>query len=222
MSTSRIRAVLWDMDGVIADTGPYHFAAWQHVFTRQNVQFTEQDFQRHFGQRNDTIIRSTLGEQAPDTVVLKIADEKEAKYRELVRSNVQALPGALKLIRMLSAWGFRSAITSSAPLENIQLILNEMGIADEFDTIVSGRDVTEGKPSPQIYLCAAEKLDAAPGCCIVIEDAVAGVRGARAAGMACIAVTTTHPAEHLQDANTVVTTLETVDSAMLDSLLDCK
>jgi beta-phosphoglucomutase family hydrolase len=203
-------AVLWDLDGVIADTGIYHFHAWQDVFRKRGVNFTGEEFQRHFGQRNDTIIKSALGENLPPEEIDTIASEKEQNYRRRVARNITPLPGAAGLIRQLHEQGIKEAIASSAPLENIQLILRGLSLEDCFQTIVYGREVSEGKPSPQIFRLAARKLGAAPENCVVIEDAVAGVAAAKRGGMKCVAVTNTNPRRRLKEADLIVDTLEAV------------
>ncbi len=217
---SKAKAVIWDMDGVIADTGPYHLKAWQAVFGKRGVNFTPEDFQRNFGQRNDTIIRDTLGDRIAQTELEAIAREKEETFRSLVRENITPLPGALELIRSLGEHGFRIALGSSAPIENIQLVTQGLGIDNYFQAIASGREVTEGKPSPQGFLLAAQKLGVEPGECIVIEDAVAGVAACQRAGMRCLAVTNTHPRERLAHADLIVDSLEEVTPTDLENLLD--
>ena len=218
MPENGLKAVIWDMDGVIADTGSYHCLAWQGVFRKRGVNFTDDDFKRNFGQRNDTIIRDTLGEGISSDEVDTIANEKEEDYRQRVARNIRPLPGAIELMRLLRGKGVKMAIASSAPMENIQLIIRGLGISNCFQTIVWGREVTEGKPSPQGYLLAAKKLTVEPQNCVVIEDAVAGVAGARRAGMKCVAVTTTHPQASLKEADLVVDTLEAVGVGDLEGL----
>jgi len=214
------KAVIWDMDGVIADTGPYHLKAWQKVFQKRGVNFTEEDFKHNFGRRNDTIIRNTLGEQIPQSEVDAIAREKEKTFRKLARQNVKPLPGAIKLIKSLSEHGFKIALASSAPIENIRLVTRSLDINNYFQAIVSGRDVTEGKPSPQGFLLAAQKLGVEPKQCVVIEDAIAGVAACERAGTHCIAVTNTHPKESLRGADLIVDTLEAVNINDLEELLN--
>ena len=214
------KAVIWDMDGVIADTGPYHFKAWQEVFHIRGINFTEENFQRYFGQRNDTIIRNVLGEDLSPSEVDAIAGEKERNYRQRVSRHIKPLPGAIKLLKSLSEHGFKVALASSAPMENIQLVTQGLGINNHFHSIVSGRDVSEGKPSPQGFLLAAKKLGISPQNCIIIEDAVAGVTAAKRAGMRCIAVTNTHPRESLTGADLVIDTLEAVSVTDLEQLIE--
>jgi beta-phosphoglucomutase family hydrolase len=222
MTEKTIRAVIWDMDGVIADTGTYHCLSWQFALNKQGKTFTEEDFQHVFGQRNDTIIRKVMGREVTQTEIDSIANDKEVFFREAVKSNVKPFPGVIALLKTLTINGISSAIASSAPLENIRLILVEAGVADYFQAIVFGREVSEGKPSPQVYLKAAQKLGAEPANCIVIEDAVAGVEGAKRAGMRCIAVTNTHEADGLSKADLVVDSLEKVGIHELERLFNLK
>ncbi|MEE9399228.1 MAG: HAD family phosphatase [Dehalococcoidales bacterium] len=210
MSSAKLEAVIWDMDGVIADTAPYHFKAWQRVFPKRGAKFTIQDFKQHFGQRSDKIIRDTVGGDVSAEEVDAIAAEKEAIFRQEVAQHIKALPGAIELISSLSKNGVRMAIASSAPMENIQLIIRELGIADYFQVIVWGREVAESKPSPLGFLLAAERLEVGPENCAVIEDAVAGVTAAKRAGMKCLAVTNNHTRESLREADLIVDALELV------------
>ena len=212
------KAVIWDMDGVITDTAPHHFKAWQGVFSRRGLGFSERDFKRHFGQRNDTILRDMLGDITPPETAA-IADEKEENFRREAHNNVKPLPGAIELMKSLKSHGYRQGLGSSAPLENIELIIGELGIAEFFPVIVSGSEVKEGKPSPQGFLLVAERLGVKPRNCVVIEDAVAGVAAARRGGMRCIAVTNTTPKARLSEADLVTDSLERVTINDVASLL---
>ncbi len=219
MPRSSTKAVIWDMDGVIADTAPYHLKAWQQVFQKREVNFTEEDFRRKFGQRNDTIVRKTLGQSTPQSEIDAITTEKESNFRNMVRQRIKPLPGAINLIKSLAEHGFKVALASSAPIENIQLLTRGLGINGYFQAVISGRDVTEGKPSPQGFLLAARRLGVKPENCIVIEDAIAGVSAAQKAGMRCLAVTNTHPRASLKEADLIVDTLEEVSTNDLEGLL---
>ncbi len=218
MSRNNVGAVIWDMDGVIADTAPYHFGAWQETLRSRGVDFTEEDFRRGFGQKNDNIIRDNLGEATSQGEIDAIAREKEGNFRRRIRHSIKALPGAVELITSLNERGFKLALASSTPIENIRLLLNGLGISACFRAIVAGEDVTEGKPGPQCFLLAAQRLEIEPERCIVIEDAVAGVAAAGRAGMHCIAVTTTNPRTSLMEADLVVDTLELITVDDLERL----
>jgi beta-phosphoglucomutase family hydrolase len=220
MSGRNSRAVIWDMDGVIVDTASKHYQAWQYSFQKRGFILTWDEYRNLFGRRNDTIIRTVMGQELPQKGVDEVSAEKEAYYSRIIRGNIRPLPGAVELIRSLPDHDFRSAIASSALKDNIEYVLQTIGVREFFQAVVAGRDVVESKPSPQIYLLAAERLGVNPRHCIVIEDAVAGVEGAKRAGMNCIAVTTTHPREKLAIADLVVDTLASVSVADLEKLLN--
>jgi len=220
MPAGKIRAVIWDMDGVIVDTAPYHLTAWQEAFGKRGVEFTEADFRHSFGQRNDAIIKSTLGEDTSQELIEAISQEKETCFRQRIQQHIQPLPGVLELMKSLKGHGFKMALASSAPIENIHLLTKSLGINDCFQAIISDRDVTKGKPDPQVFKLAARKLGVAPEDCVVIEDAVAGVTAARKAGMRCLAVTNTHPADSLAAADLIVDTLEEVSVPDLEGLIN--
>jgi beta-phosphoglucomutase family hydrolase len=220
MRNSSLKAVLWDMDGVIADTGSYHFQAWKFAFRQQGINFSEQDFKNVFGQRNDTIVRKTLGMDLPLAQVDSILDIKENHFRQIVRQHLKSFPGVINLLGLLKEQNIASAVASSAPLENILLVLNSLAIKDYFQAIVYGQEASEGKPSPKIFLLAAQKLNVEPYNCVVIEDSVAGVAGAKRAGMRCIAVTNSHSKAELVEADRVVGSLLEVNLIDLESLFN--
>ena len=217
---NELEAVLWDMDGVIADTGPYHLKAWQEVFQKRGFNYSDEVFQRNFGKRNDTIVRSIIGDGASSAEVDAITAEKEAVFRQKAAAKVKPFPGAIELLKSLREYGVKIALASSAPIENIQLVIQDLGIDNCFAVIVWGREVTEGKPSPQGFLLAAQRLGVEPKNCVVIEDSVAGVTAAKRAEMRCVAVTNTHPRKGLMEADLVVDSLETVSVADLAGLFN--
>jgi len=212
------KALIWDLDGVIADTAPFHFRAWQRVADDRGITFTEADFRQTFGKRNPEIIAEKFGDVSPQEAE-EIARTKEEVFRRIAKQSITPFPGALSLLLSVRAAGWSTALASSTPPENIRLILASLEIAGLFDAVVSSADVNKGKPDPESFLLAAERLGVAPGDCVVIEDAVAGVAAAKNAGMKCIAVTNTHPEEKLADADKVVDTLEGITPEAVGSLL---
>ena len=205
------KTILWDMDGVISDSYSFHFAAWQETFAKRGIEFTKEDFTHLFGTRNDFIIGSIMGKELSERDVKIMVQEKEEAFRRKATGRIQPFPGVLRLLNALKKGNFRLGLVSSAPRENIDLALGELNLAGIFNCIVSGQEVSEGKPSPQIYLLAAEKLQATPNDCVVIEDSPLGVKAAKTAGMKCLAVTNTHHRENLREADTVVDSLQNVD-----------
>ena len=217
---SKSKAVIWDMDGVIVDTALYHLEAWQAAFQKRGVNFTEADFRHGFGQRNDSIIRGILGADVSSSQVDAISREKEESFRRSIVGRLRPLPGVTGLMTALKEQGFKMALASSAPIENIHLVIRTLNIGSCFEAIVCDKDVTEGKPSPQAFLLAAERLGVEPGKCVVIEDAITGVTAAKRAGMYCLAVTNTHPRRCLMEADLVVDVLEKVSAGDIERLFN--
>jgi len=205
------KTFLWDMDGVITDSASFHLAAWQETFAKRGSKFNKDDFTKFFGTRNDFIIHSVLGRKLGQKDVATIAEEKEENFRHRIKGNIKPLPGVIKLLNTIKQGSFKLGLASSAPKENIDLVNSELDLQKYFDCIISGREVAESKPSPQIYLLAAQKLGAEPGDCVVIEDSPFGVKAAKTAGMRCLAVTNTHSEQDLQEADRLVNSLENVD-----------
>ncbi len=220
MAKDDVKAVIWDMDGIIADTAQYHHNGWQIVFRKRGINYTKADFRRNTGKRSDTIIREVFGEKIPQNEITEIIQEKDETFRQLMGQTIKLFPGVLKLIISLKEHGFKIAIASSAPMENIQLITRSLKIDNRFDAIISGWEVTKGKPHTQTFLLAAEKLGVAAENSIVIEDAISGVTASKRAGMRCIAVTNTTSREELREADLIIDTLEEITIDDLNRLLD--
>ena len=182
-----IREALWDVDGTLVDTAKEHLRAWQRLTAELGWPFSEADFARTFGWRNPEILRSLFDPAMSDAAVAEIGLRKETLYRESIAGGrVPLLPGVERLLKDLQAAGIRQVVGSSAPRANVTLLLTQAGIMDFFADIVTGDDVTKGKPDPEVFL---KGIATSPELCVVFEDAVAGVQAAKAAGMSCIAVT---------------------------------
>jgi beta-phosphoglucomutase len=205
------KAILWDMDGVIADSYSFHFAAWQETFAKRGIKFTKEDFTKLFGTRNDFIIGSIMGRELPERDVKIMVQEKEEKFRRKATGNIKPFPGAVRLLNAIKKGNFKLGLVSSTPKENIDLVLSELNLEGMFDCIVFGQEVSESKPSPQIYLLAARELEVTPNDCLVIEDSPLGVKAAKTAGMKCLAIANTRPRQKLQEADKVADSVEDVD-----------
>jgi beta-phosphoglucomutase len=185
--------VLWDLDGTLVDSAALHFEAWRAVMADLGKPFDEAAFSHSFGKRNDTILRELLHVEAPDDEIRRIGDDKEERYRALVRRHgAPLLPGARQWLEKLKATGWRQALATSAPPANIEATLVPLGLQDHFDAVVSAEEVGRGKPDPLIFLTAAERLRLPPSRCVVVEDAPAGLEAARRGGMASIGVRSGH------------------------------
>jgi beta-phosphoglucomutase len=187
------RAVLWDVDGTLIDSAEYHWLTWRETLSNEGFTLTRDRFDASFGRRNDEILRSYFGSDLPASEIERISSAKEGRYRELVLTRgIEPLPGVRRWLGRLKAEGWRQAIASSAPRVNLEAILTALGIASYFDAVASAEDVERGKPDPQIFLVTAAKVGVPPARCVVVEDAPAGIEGARRAGMRSIGVLSSH------------------------------
>lgn len=207
------------MDGVIVDTEEFHYRSWRRLFSELGKRLTKKQFLERFGMKSVEILRLSLGQRPPEELT-GLARRKEEYYRQEASGKVKALPGVLSTIEQLRRAGFRMALASSAPLVNINLIIDSLGMRDCFDAIVSGDEVKAGKPDPEVFLEAARRLGVPPMRCVVFEDAIAGVQAAKAAGMHCVAVTNSNPRDRLVAADVVVDSLEEIPFQRLERLLD--
>jgi beta-phosphoglucomutase family hydrolase len=214
-----VKAVIWDMDGVIVNTLDFHWEATRDFFREHGVETTKEEFLPTFGVRFEEVIRDWLpGEHSSDELA-QMVEHKEGLFRKIAKGHIRSLPGAIKLIKSLRNEGFRLAIGSSTVRANIELVLSELGVKDCFDEIVSAEDVEKGKPDPSMFLDAARRLGALPSKCVVIEDSVAGVEAAKAGGMKCVAVTNTRTGEDLHQADVIVESLEGLGPKDFDRLI---
>jgi len=209
------RGIIWDLDGVIVDSAPFHFETWREFAAARGRVYTEEDFRQTFGMRNQDILLYIFGEKLERGVLETWSHEKEERFRSLIRGSVEPLPGVLTLVRALDTAGYQQAIASSTPLKNIHLILKGLAILDFFDVIISGEDVVRGKPDSEVFLKVAKAMSLDPERCLVIEDAAVGIEGAKRAGMKSIGVTNTLPGERLSSPDLVVGSLEEVDPKII-------
>jgi beta-phosphoglucomutase len=211
------RAILWDVDGTLVDSAEYHWLTWREALARERFQLTRAQFDASFGQRNDTILRGYFGADLPDAEVARIGGLKEELYRELVRTRgIEPLPGVTRWLARLKADGWRQCVASSAPRANLDAITAALRLGDYFDGMVSAEEVKHGKPAPDIFLAAAAKFACEPVRAVVVEDAPAGLEGARRAGCRTVGVLTTHAA---LNADTVVASLAELRADAFDQLV---
>jgi len=219
--TDRPLAVIFDMDGVLVDSYRAHLQSWQFMADELGKGLTEAQFVATFGRTSREIIAEHWG--ADFLTREEIADfdrRKEALYRQLVIQDFPVMDGAIELIGDLHAAGFRLAVGSSGPPENVALAVERLDAARFFDVLVTGKDVHRGKPDPQVFLVAAERLGVPPADCAVVEDAPVGILAANAAKMASIAlVSTGHTPESVSDARLVVRTLRELSPARIAALI---
>jgi beta-phosphoglucomutase len=196
-------AILWDLDGTIVDTKDCHFFTWKYAMKKHGIELEKGTFEASFGRNNAAIIPSFLGYQPDEHLLAEIINDKEGLFREIAPMETKLVPGVEDWLATAGSLHFAQAIASSAPMENIAMMLKNFKLKQYFDAIISGTTLP-AKPEPDIFLVAADNLSCSPIDCLVIEDSLAGVAAAKSAGMQCIAVTTTHPRDELGEADLVV------------------
>jgi len=212
-------AIIWDMDGVLVNTGEYHYQSWKQTFDELGMSFSREQFRATFGMNNAGILEIICGENLPADQEDKISERKEELFRQAIKGKAKLLPGVEKALKNFSEWHLKQAIASSAPPKNIEVLVKELEIGKYFDATVSGFDIL-GKPDPGVFLKTARQLGVEPERCVVIEDAIAGVEGANRAGMKCIAVTTTNTTDALSKADLIFDNLEELTQHTLFKLFE--
>jgi beta-phosphoglucomutase len=182
-----VGAVLWDLDGTIADTSDLHFEAWQDTLAARQIEYSRADFERDFGRSNPELLADLLPALGREEHI-HIAVDKENAYRRAMVGRVTVLPGVLKWMAAFRKAGIPQIVCSSGPMGNIAGTIAELGIADTFLALVSGIHVPRGKPAPDLFLRGASVAGVLPERCLVIEDSLHGIVAAARAGMRCVVV----------------------------------
>lgn len=216
--------MIFDFDGVIIDSHEAHKQSWFSLADELGKTLTDAQFTESFGMRNQAIIPGlfTWADADDATRIQQLADRKESLYRQSLRtSGLDPLAGIVDLLDSLDGAEMPRAIGSSTPHENIRTALELCRLSGRFHSITAAEDVSRGKPDPEVFLLAAKSLGVEPAQCVVFEDAHVGIAAARAAGMKCIAVTTTHARETFGDsADRIIDSLSEVTAADIIHLLD--
>lgn len=182
-----MKAVIFDMDGVISDSQPIHAELEELLLKEHGIYMTAADLTKEYaGVPDRQCAEIIFAKHGKEVDLDKFVENKWRKIMEFAKGRVVAIEGVLDLIQNLRANNFRLAIASSSKPEFIDLIVGELKIKDKFDAITAGTEVEKGKPSPDIFLLAAKKLGVDPAGCTVIEDAKHGVQAAKRAGMRCV------------------------------------
>jgi HAD superfamily hydrolase (TIGR01509 family) len=188
---SPLLGVVFDLDGTLVDNMPFHVEAFARFSVRHGLPPLDTEMRgRLDGKRNRDIFPILFGQPLDDATLLGYEDEKEGLYRELSRGGLRPLRGLVPLLDALAARSVAAGVATSAPAANVVHTLAELGLAARFSAVVRSDEVVHGKPAPDVFLETARRLGVPPSACIAFEDAPAGVIAAQAAGMTCVALTT--------------------------------
>ena len=205
------------MDGVLLDSQTAHFIAFREVMEKYGFEVSDAAFKPTFGMTNEQVIRHVSGERFTDAQVETICREKDEQFRVVIAKEAEFMVGVEDWLAQFRNTGVRQALASSGSWENIYTILEALQARPYFDAVVSGEDCAS-KPDPAVFLRAADQLEIEPSACLVVEDSIAGIQAAAAAGMKCLAVATTYPLERLPQTDLLLPDLTGLTAEMLAEL----
>ncbi len=218
IDTEKYKAVLFDLDGVIADTMPLHYEAYRQAFAKYGIQVTPLEIYRTEGMPSMEVGKAIVkekGARLTDEQVKDLIDDKREIYRALAAKDAKAFPGVPETLRMLRENGIMLALITGSNSKSVARVIKRVGLDGAFDTIVTGDDNARGKPYPDPYLKGMEKLGVSPDKCVVVENAPLGIQAARAAGVGyVIGVTTTLPEQYLEGADDVMRSFADIEECL--------
>jgi len=199
-------AVIFDMDGVICHTNPYHSMAFREFFSGRNLAPTDEEFATHmFGKSNSYILSHFFNRPVSGEELLQLEEEKESLFRKIYEPHIDPIAGIVPFITDLYDQGVKLGVATSAPKANLDLILSKVPIAEKMGSILASEDVKKHKPDPEVYLKSAANLGIAPSNCVVFEDSFSGVSAALNAGMRVVGVLSSHTESELPPCNMYIT-----------------
>ncbi len=205
-------AVIFDMDGVIAHTNPYHADAFRQFFDKYEVPYTDQEFEDHmYGKHNSYIMKYFFKREIQGDELRHLEDEKEGLFREIYRLHIEPITGFLEFLAALKAAGFHTGVATSAPRANLDLIMDGLEFESQMESILASEDVQLHKPNPEIYLKSADNLGVKPENCVVFEDSYSGVSAAINAGAKVVGVLSSHTKEQLPPCQHYISNYHDVD-----------
>ena len=193
---------IFDMDGVVIDSNPYHKIAWGKFLSGQGIPCDDELFDNVLsGRTGPTSLRMLFGEELSEEKLERFLEEVDTNYQTILRDTEDVMPiaGIHEFLDQISSNGYRLALATSAPTLNIELGLQKLKLENRFEHIVGKVDVTHGKPHPEVYLTALERLGLPARNCIVFEDSRAGIRSALKAGIKVVGIASGHSREELLD-----------------------
>lgn len=212
-----IDTILFDMDGVICHTNPYHSKAFQAFFQKRGMNPSEEEYAAHmYGKSNSYIFSHFMGRPVKGEELQSYEDEKEGLFREIYAKHVKPIDGYLEFLNLLVDKEYKLGVATSAPIANMDMILDTLQIRSVFGSTLGSEDVTIHKPDPEVYLKSASNLSASPKSCLVFEDSHAGVSAAINAEMKVVGVLSSHTETELPPCDTHI---NRYDSSLIDFIL---
>jgi beta-phosphoglucomutase len=196
------KAVIFDMDGVICHTNPFHSKAFDLFFKKRGVYASGQDYKDHmYGKSNAYILSYFLNRKIEGQELLDLEEEKESLFREIYAPEVEPIAGFLEFLSILKSNGIKTGVATSAPRANLDLIMGTLGFESQMESIMASENVSKHKPDPEVYLTSAINLKVEAAECIVFEDSFSGVSAGLNASMQVVGVLSSHTKDELPPCN---------------------
>lgn len=212
------KAVIFDMDGVICHTNPFHSMAFKKFFAKRDIYPTDEEFELHmYGKSNSYIMSHFFGRKIAGEELLELENEKEGLFRELYMDKIDPIAGFQDFFQQLKINQFLTGVATSAPFANLQMIAGALSLINRMESILASEDVTKHKPDPEVYLKSASNLRIEPEFCVVFEDSFSGVTAAKNAGMKVVGVLSSHSKSELPVCDMYISDFNEVDA---DKVLD--
>ncbi|MGJ1268083.1 HAD family hydrolase [Sphingobacterium spiritivorum] len=214
-------AVIFDMDGVICHTNPYHAKAFEAFFNKYNIESSEQEFQDHmYGKHNSYIMSYFFKRPVEGEELLRLEFEKEDMFRQIYKSEIMPIARFPEFLDELKQEGFKTAVATSAPKANLDLIVEGLQFGPKMESMLSSENVTKHKPDPQVYLLTAERLGIDPSQCLVFEDSYSGISAALNAGMKVVGVLSSHTREQLPPCDAYISDYTEITAQKVKELIN--
>lgn len=212
-------AVIFDMDGVICHTNPYHSLAFKSFFKKRDLHPSNEEFALHmFGKSNSYILKHFLGREVVGEEFKAFEFEKESLFREIYADNIETIPGYLDFLISLKSNNFKTGVATSAPRANLNLIMNFLGFENHMESILASENVKKHKPDPEVYITSALNLNVPISNCVVFEDSFSGISAALNAHMKVIGVLSSHTKEDLPPCDLYINDYSEINSEIILNL----
>lgn len=224
LNSSLPAAIIFDMDGVLVDSNPFHVRKWVGLLQAHGIPFNEQELPKIvLGPPNRVTFAHYMSKGFTSEEITALSEELEENFRRAIGPHARALPGVRRFIKECHAHGMLMAVASAAVAKNVHFLVSALGLREYFREMLTGDEVSQPKPNPEVYLKTAQKLRVKPEECVVFEDSFVGIEAAKRAGMKCVAIASTFPADDLRretQADLIVPSFEGVSLPTLRHLFN--
>ena len=211
-----IKGIIFDMDGTIVDSLPYHHEAWKIFFNENKVENFSEKLNQYKGGGTLDLMRTVYGNQYSKKELKKMSEDKEMIFRKIYKGEIKQILGFKKFLDELKSKDIMVGLASNAIRKNVSMIINELGIYDHFDSVICGDEVTKGKPNPEMFNETIDRFNINKSECLIFEDSLEGVLAAKNSGIRVIGITSSSSNKVLTDAGCAMSISDYLDFELSD------